>query len=134
FNLSLQTLQHLSLATRHTANLGNHFELKLAAELGFAPLIDRDSVEAIGDGGGYLALDRGIISDVREGQHVLNGSRKALRAFAILAISDLETAMRLKLDDQTRRDVDSLVEAFMRYHLEESYPVRAKRVIGQISA
>lgn len=134
FNLALQTLQRLSLATRNTENLSSHFELKLAAELGFAPLIDRESVDSIGDEGGFLALDRGVISDAREGAHALRGSRKALRAFAILAVADTETAVRMKIDERTRRDVDALVEAFMRYHLEDAYSVRGKRVIGQISA
>ncbi len=134
FNLSLKALQYLSLASRNVDNVGSHFELRLAAELGFAPLIDRESVESVGEDGGFLALDRGTISSGREGAYALRGSRTALRAFAILAMSDLETAMRLKVDDRTRHDLDGLVESYMRYHLEEAYSVRAKRVISQISA
>ena len=134
FNVALDTLQRLSLASKNTDNLGLHFELRLAGELGFAPLIRRDDVEAVGSEGGYLALDRGSISPARDSDHSVRSSRKALRAFAILAASDSETAMRLQLDDRTRRDVDSLVESFMRYHLEDAYSVRGKRVIGQLSA
>ena len=133
FNLALHTLQRLSLATRYTENLALHFELKLATELGFAPLIDRDSVESIEGSGGYLAVDRGTIAVGSEGHHAVRGSRKALRAFAILAASDLDTAMRLTLDAPTRRDLESLVETFMRYHLEDAYPDRSKRVMGQIA-
>ena len=134
FNLALKTLQQLSLASANTENLGLHFELQLASELGFAPLIHRESVEAVGDGGGYLALDRGSVSPTRDGDHSLRASRRALRAFAILAASASDRALKLRLDDRTRRDVDSLVEAFMRFHLEEAYSVRGKRVIGQIIA
>ena len=134
FNLALQTLQRLSLATNNMENLGLHFELQLASELGFAPLIAREEVEAVGEDGGYLVLDRGSIAKGRDGDHCMPGSRKALRAFAVLAAAESDTVLRMKLDDRTRRDVDSLVEAFMRYHLEDAYSVRGKRVIGQISS
>ncbi len=64
----------------------------------------------------------------------MRGSRQALRAFAVLAAAEPETVLRMKLDERTRRDVDSLIEAFMRYHLEDAYSLRGKRVIDQISA
>jgi DNA repair protein RecO (recombination protein O) len=134
FNLVLQTLQMLSVSSANTDNLGLHFELQLAAALGFAPLIRREAVEAVGEAGGFLVLDRGSVAASSEGDHCVRGSRKALRAFAVLAAAEPETVLRMKLDERTRREVDSLIEAFMRYHLEEAYSLRGKRVIGQISA
>ncbi len=133
FNLTLQALQRLSISTSQTENIVPFFELRLAAELGFAPLIDRTRVADIGESGGFLALDQGSVSSDRDGAHPVHGTRRALRAFAILAKANIEDALRMQLDGGTRREVEELIHSFMLYHLEESYPTRSKRVIGQIA-
>lgn len=133
FNLTLQTLQQLSTATRRFENLLPFFELKLAVELGFAPLIDREEVEQVSDAGGSLSLDGGVISPGRNLPTSLNASRKALRSFAVYAAADAATALRMSVDTRTQSEVHTLVEAFMKYHLEEAYPTRGERVFRQIA-
>ncbi len=133
FNLTLNTLQQLSVATRRFENLLPFFELKLAADLGFAPLIDREEVEQIGDAGGSISLDRGVIGPDRNLPSTMNASRTALRSFAVYAAADAETALRMSVDARTQSEVHALVEAFMKYHLEEAYPTRGERVFRQIA-
>ncbi len=133
FNLTLQTLQELSTATLRFENLLPFFELKLAAELGFAPLIDREEVEQISDAGGSISLDRGVISPGRNLPTTMNASRTALRSFAVYAAADAATALRMSVDARTQSEVHTLVEAFMKYHLEEAYPTRGERVFRQIA-
>ena len=40
--------------------------------------------------------------------------------------------MRMRLDSDTRREVNALVEDFLRYHVEDAYPSRSDKIIGQL--
>ncbi len=132
FKLTVETLQRLNFSTQRIDNLLPFFELRLAAELGFAPLIRRDEVEGLTNNGGYLAFDSGTISSSRIGAYSQSGSRKALRAFAIYASADADIILKMAIDERTRSEVEQLVDAYLRYHLEESYPSRSRKVIDQM--
>ncbi|MGI9174622.1 MAG: DNA repair protein RecO [Rhodothermales bacterium] len=134
FNLLVETLYQLNDAEARATNLLLCFQLRLASALGFAPAIDRASIEALTDDGGRLALERGavlpLLSDAHQGG--LRASRTALRAFAILARADLDTVMRMRIARETYAEVDTLVEAYLRYHVQDAYPGRGSRVTDQL--
>jgi DNA repair protein RecO (recombination protein O) len=133
FSLLAGSLAALDLTAR-PANLLAWFQLRLAALLGFAPDVQRDDVDNLPDDGGLLLLDTGTIAGVGfAGRGGLRASRSALRAFAVLARTDLDVAMRLHLDTDLRADVETLVEAYLRYHVDDAYPGRVRRVTGQMT-
>ena len=111
----------------------NGFRRLEATVLGFAPDIDREMVQHLPDEGGVLTLDTGaILLPDATPRAVRRAARTALRAFAILARADLDTVMRMRLDAETRREVNALVEDFLRYHVEDAYPSRSDKIIGQL--
>ena len=133
FNLLVEVLGRLDEADVHAINLLPYFQMRLATVLGFAPDIDRETVEHLPDEGGVLTLDTGAILLPDATPRVARrAARTTLRAFAILARADLDTVMRMRLDAKTRREVNALVEDFLRYHVEDAYPSRSDKIIGQL--
>lgn len=138
----VETLAFVDAAPAHAANGVPWFQLRLAALLGFTPAVDRDDVLALGDEGGRLDLDTGAVvpSDVWPGEEGggrpagVPASRAALRAFAILARTDLATAGRLRLDAETRREAEALVDAYLRLHAGSPFPERVRGVADQLDA
>ena len=133
FALLVGTLSWLDEAEERAYNALPWFQLRLATHLGFTPDVQRDDVEALTDEGGVLFLDSGTISSIASGRSARRASRAALRAFAIFARTDLATAGRLRLGYDTRLEVEELVDAFFRFHTEEAYPERVRRVINQLA-
>lgn len=134
FNLLVEVLERLSRTGTRLENLFHFFQLRLATVLGFAPDVDREAVEQIPKSGGIIALDTGSIlsSDPGDAAGVCRASRRALRAFAVLARADLETVMRMRIDERTRAELSRLIEDFLRYHVEDAYPTRTTRIVGQM--
>ncbi len=130
FDQLVEVFQTLDAAHDRVENIWPYFQLLLAAELGFSPAFTREDVEAV-EQSAYLHLPDGTISDRRGGES-LQVARGVIRAFAILARSDLETAMRLRLARGEARRVDRLVESYLRYHIERAYPTRVSAVIQQL--
>lgn len=134
FNLLLQSLFHLNITEGRTDNILPYFQLKLSAVLGFSPSVNKDDVQAIPEEGGILSLDTGTVlhpgsTAVVAGRYA---SRTALRAFAILSRADLDTVLRMRMEPEDALEVTSLVDAYMRYHFQESYPSRSSKIIGQL--
>lgn len=133
-NLLLASLDRLDGAGHQAANVLFFFQLRFAVLLGFAPDVQREDVLALPEEGGVLALESGAIrppgARARAG---LRASRAGLRAFAILARSDLETAMRMRLTEELRAEVERLVDAYLEFHTEEAYPSRVSRVAAQLA-
>ncbi|WP_412069985.1 DNA repair protein RecO [Rubrivirga sp. IMCC43871] len=137
----VRTLEHIDEAEANAANAVPWFQLRLASLLGFAPDIQRDDVQALGDDGGRLLLRSGAVlaagaeatayglSSTADG---VDASRAALRAFAILAKTDLATAGRMRLAPEVRAEVEGLVDAYVRVHTESSYPDRVRGVADQM--
>lgn len=133
FNLLVEVLSRLDEADARAANLLPYFQMRLGSVLGFAPDIDRELLEHLPDDGGVLALDTGaILLPDAAPRAARRATRTALRAFAILARADLDTVMRMRLDADVRREIKALVEAFLRYHVEDAYPTRSDKIIGQL--
>ena len=133
FNLLVETLGRLDTTETHTANLLPYFQMRLATALGFAPHIERDAVENLPEEGGVLTLDAGSILPLQATPAAARrASRTALRAYAIFARADLDAVMRMRLPPDTRRDVNALVEAYLRYHVEDAYPTRSDKIISQL--
>ena len=142
-NLVTQALDHIDEADDRAANALPWLQLRLAALLGFSPDVQREDVLALGDGGGRLLLQSGAIlpagADATERGLVSSGegvraSRPALRAFAVFARTDLPTAGRMRLDAETRREVEDLVDTYLRVHTEATYPERVRQVSDQLDA
>ncbi len=120
------------------------FQLRLASLLGFAPDINRDDVLAL-DAHGMLLLESGAVApldgaddEAFTGRRSFGGgvraSRAALRAFAILARTDAETAARMRLDTATRRETEALVDAYLRTHTDSPFREKVREVTDQIDA
>lgn len=127
FELALEALTHLDAASTRAANVLAAFQLRLAALLGFAPAFERDAVAALPPEGGVLRLDSGVILPGADGPG-RRASRPALRAFAVFARAGFDVALRMNLTPALRRTVDDLIEAFLRYHVDDAYPTRSDRV------
>jgi len=142
-DLVVHALGFIDAAEANVTNAAPWFQLRLAALLGFAPDVQREDVEALDDGGGRLLLQSGTIVAAgaeasalgfeSSGEGVV-ASRAALRAFAVLARTDLATVGRMRLAPAVRREVESLVDAYVRVHTETTYPERVRQVTDQLDA
>ncbi len=133
FRLLLEALLHLDEAEHHAPNVLPHFQLRLAALLGFAPDVRKEDVLALPEEGGVLALERGAVLPVGAASKAgLRASRSALRAFAVFARVDLDTALRMALPDDLRAEVLRLVDAYLRHHVEGYLPDRVNEVARQL--
>lgn len=134
FNLLLEVLERLSRTPAYTENLFHFFQLRFATVLGFAPDIQKEALEALPGHGGLLSLETGAVlpAGSTEGRTVRRASRTALRAFAILARADLETAVRMRTNRKVMNELSRLIEDFFRYHVEDAYPTRSTRIVGQM--
>lgn len=133
FALVVQALRRLNATDVRVANLWPYVQLQLARVLGMEPSVERINVEAVtGEEGLFSRANGGVYPDDAAPEAPRRASRAALRAYAICARADLDTVMRLEMDPAVRREVESLVRDFLRYHFEEAYPDRSQSVIAQI--
>ncbi len=132
--LVVETLAWLNLADERVTNALPWFQLRLASMLGFSPHVQKNDLEALGVDGGYLLLDSGGTGPASNGRNSVKASRAALRAFAIFARTDLETAGRMDLDVGCRREVETLVDAYLGHHIDGRFPDRVRKVTGQLES
>ena len=64
----------------------------------------------------------------------MQASRTALRSFAIFARTELDTAGRMDLDTACRHEVEAMVDAYLRHHIEGKYPDRVSKVTAQLES
>lgn len=131
-DLLLEVFDVLDAVEDRAANAWPWFALHLASLLGLSPRLDRPSLERIPDQGGWLGLESGTVSGDRGPGEASRASRAALRAFGVSARADLDAAMRMRLDPPVRHELEHLVDAYMRYHVEDAWPERAARVFGRL--
>ncbi len=103
------------------------FEVRMARLLGFEASFSREAVAELPEDGGVLALDTGAIGSLTDvaGRRA---SRAALRAFAIAARADLDTALRMRLPDDALNEALRLAESYLQYHTEDAFPTRSNAV------
>ncbi|MCH7638273.1 MAG: DNA repair protein RecO [Bacteroidetes bacterium] len=130
--LLVQSLTWLNHAEDRIANALPWFQLRLATLLGFAPDVQKDDLDALNDDGGCLLLDTGGAASSSGGKNSVKASRAALRAFAVFARTELDTAGRMDLGDGCRHEVEAMVDAYLRYHVEGKYPDRVHKVAVQL--
>ena len=141
-DLTVRALEFADRAPANVANAAPWFQLRLAALLGFAPDVRREDVEALDDAGGRLLLQSGAIvpagvpsvTGLAPSGEGLKASRPALRAFAVLARTGIETAGRMRLAPEVRREVEGLVDAYVRVQTEAGHPERVRAVAEQMEA
>ena len=132
-DLVVRTLEFLETAGDRAAVAVPWFQLRLAALLGFSPDVRRDDVLAVGDEGGRLVLQTGAVASRASGEGV-RASRAALRAFAVLARTGLDTVGRMRLTPEVRREVEGLVDAYVRLQTDLTFPERVRSVSDQLDA
>lgn len=130
----VRTLTFLDVADDRLGNALAWFQLKMAALLGFTPDLHREELDALPADGGVLMLETGAVRDEADGLRAYTASRAALRAFAVFARADLETAGRMHLPREVRTEVEGLVEAYLRVHTDDALPDRVRRVAGKLGA
>ena len=132
FGLTVRVLRRLNHTEHRAANLWPYVQLRMAELLGIAPSIERANVEAVGEEGLLSRANGGVYPADAAPEAPQRASRAALRAYAIFARADLDTVMRMELEPHVRREVETLVRDFLRYHVEEAYPERSQEVIAQL--
>ena len=145
-DLLVRTLATLD-AGETPANAVPWFQMRLASLLGFAPDIQRERVLALGETG-TLLLESGAVEPLGDADAPVNdafaarrsfggavrASRAALRAFAVIARTDLDTATRMRLDPATRRETEALVDAYLRTHTDSPFREKVRGVTDQLDA
>ena len=134
FDLARQALRRLNAAVERPGHIWPFFQLRLAARLGFAPAVQREAVQQVTGAEGRVDLASGAVYSVGDTASAAQqrATRAALRAYAIFARADLDTAMRMQLHPALRREVERLVDAYMRYQFESAYPTTCSEVISQL--
>ncbi len=133
FHLLVKVFDALNKPDVNEVPLQLYFQLQLTTLLGFAPSFSKESVEEIGETGGYLMLVDGSISKSAENEiSALHASRSVLRAFAILHRADFDVVLRLQLTKKQCEELHHLITRFMRFHLDDSYPDRGERIFDQL--
>ena len=135
FTLLVTSLRALDAAAERPANVLPYFQLRLADVLGFAPAFEKTDVQALGGDGGVLALESGrLFSPKGEAPEAGRpASRAALRAFAVFARADLADVMRMRLPPAVRRQVQSLADDYLRYHVgPDAFPDRSAEVAAHL--
>ncbi len=135
FNLLLEVLRRLSRADTRVENLLPYFQLRLAGLLGLRPSVTREAVENVPAEGGLLAHSSGALyASAREApaSQTRRASRTALRAYAVFARAALDDVMRMTLAPSVHREVEALVEDYLRYHVQEAYPSRSRPVLTHL--
>lgn len=130
FDEVVAILARLDAEHERPSNSWPYFQMQLARALGFSPAFEREEIESVSETA-VLSLADGRIGGAESGG-AMRVDRSVLRAFAIMARSDLDTAMRLRLDKRVGPRLDHLVESYLRYHVERAYPQRAAAVMGQL--
>ena len=128
----VRTLTYLDLADERLPNALAWYQLRLATVLGFAPDLHRAELDALPEGGGVLVLESGAVRDAADGPRQMEASRAALRAFAVFARADLETAGRMRLAPEARAEVEALIDGFLAVHTDGTLPDRVRRVAGEL--
>jgi len=132
FGMVVRALRRLNRTEHRAANLWPYVQLRMAEVLGIAPAIERANVEAVEEEGLLSRANGGVYPADAAPEAPQRASRAALRAYAVFAQADLDTVMRMELRPPVRREVETLIRDFLRYHVEEAYPDRSQEVIAQL--
>lgn len=133
FDLQVDALRMINQAPERVENVWPFFAMRLAGILGLSPSFSREEVQRLPADGGWLRLDTGELEVGRPmGSQSIRGSRAALRAFAICTRAKPEVVLRMALEPSILSEVNRLVEGFVHYHVEDAFPNRTARVLGQM--
>jgi DNA repair protein RecO (recombination protein O) len=133
FGLLLLALKTLDTDHPHVRNLCPYFQIRLASMLGFEPSVEKENVAQITDAGGWFDLMDGSVRSQSDHSAEMRGSRRALRAFAVLARADIRDVLRMRLDNASFEEVCRLTDSYLRYHIEGFRTGKAQSVLSQLS-
>ncbi|MBO6573963.1 MAG: DNA repair protein RecO [Rhodothermales bacterium] len=131
--LQVEALRLIDQADERIGNVWPFYAMRLAGLLGLSPSFGRPEVDRLPGDGGWLRLDTGGLDAMRPaGVQSMKASRSALRAFAVCTRAPADMVMRMNMNDAVLGEVTRLVESFIQYHVEDAFPRRTARVLGQI--
>ena len=131
----VESLRVVDQASERVQNAWPFFAMRLAAILGLSPAFRRSDVDGLAGENGWLRLDRGSVEAVRPaGVQSVRASRQALRAFAVCTRATPEVVLRMNMSAAVLTEVNALVESYIQYHVEDAFPHRTAKVLGQIGA
>ena len=134
FSLLAGSLSALENAPSRTGNIWPFYQLRLATQLGFGPAFEGDVVKSMTGETGVINLKTGeILSESASGFHPYSATRSALRAFAVLSRAHLSDVVRMELSQSVAGEVNNMVTAYLKFHVEEAYPHRSSRVFAQLA-
>jgi DNA repair protein RecO (recombination protein O) len=134
FGLLAGSLSGLENAPGRTSNIWPFYQLRLATHLGFGPSFEGDFVKMLTAESAVLNLKTGDISlETPSGSQPFTASRAAIRAFAVLARSHLSDVVRMDLSPVILGEVNNMVAAYLKFHVEDAYPHRSSRVFAQLA-
>jgi DNA repair protein RecO (recombination protein O) len=134
FGLLLHTIREIDAEHPFVRNLCPFFQLRLASVLGFAPAIEKEHVSLVTASGGWLDLVDGSVLSRSTESDTLRASRRALRAFAVLAMADVEAVVRMRLDDVVFEEVCRLIDSYLAYHIEGYKTGKARTLLAQLAS
>ena len=128
FQLLLETLTALNGGTKNLVNVFYYYEIKLAALLGFAMVLDRCGVcgTEIGEGsGGRFGYNpaRGSVVDERCGGNAdrwIPVSLPAVRILQRLSRVAVGSVSGIEISDGCRKEIDSVLRAHFGAHIEST--------------
>jgi DNA repair protein RecO (recombination protein O) len=134
-DLQVEALRMANKAEENVANVWPHFAMRLAGVLGLAPAFRREEVAGLPSEGGWLRLDNGEVETHRPaGAPSVRASRAGLRTFAIFTRAAPEVILGMALEPGLLAEVNRLVDAYLHYQVDDAFPSRTARVLGQIGA
>lgn len=132
FTLLLEALASLNDVSRHHENILFYFQLRLATLFGYTPNIQKPSIQALEEAGGWLHIESGSVFFKNPPEGCLKASRATLRAFAIFARADLETILRLQLSPVQIHELRTLTDTYLHHHFETFKRLKTREVFGQM--
>ena len=133
FELQVDALRMINTAAERVDNVWPFFAMRLAGILGLSPSFSKAEVQRLPADGGWLRLDTGELEVGRPvGSPGIRASRSGLRAFAICTRATPEVVMQMVMEPTVLAEVNHLVESFLQYHVEDAFPHRTARVLGQM--
>ncbi len=132
FNLLLQMLDRLEAHDARLQNLPLYHALRMASLLGFHPQITREDVRQVDTQGTFDLATGRIFPETRPGPHHHVASRGALRALGVLTLTDMDTVMRMSLSPALLTEVEGLIHAYLRYHIDHLPALKSSRIAEQM--
>ncbi len=126
YELLLSTLRTLDAGTKYLVNVLYYFEVRLAALLGFAMVLDRCGVcgapigEGISGRIGFNPIQGSLVEEQCGGNadRWIHISLQSVRILQRLSRVAIDGALNIEMSDTSRKDIDTVLRAHFGAHIE----------------